>query len=438
MTMIYLKKSTRSAETGQTDVRAAVEAMLDEIARDGDAAAVRFARDLDKWHGDIVVSPETRAAAAALVPAKLKDDIRFAHRNISRFAEAQRATILDCNIEILPGLMAGQKQIPVSSAGCYVPGGRYSHIASAIMTITTAKVAGVPHIVACSPPRPGIGIPPAILFAMDICGADVILNLGGVQGVAAMANGLFGLPRADILVGPGNQYVAEAKRILYGQVGIDMFAGPTDSMVVADATADPELVAWDLVGQAEHGYNSPVWLVTTDRVLAEAVMALVPSLIAGLPEVNAANARAAWADYAEVMLCDSAEAMAQVADDYAPEHLHVQAADLDWWLRRLRSYGSLFLGEETTVAFGDKCSGPNHVLPTSGAGRYTGGLSVHKFMKTVTWQRATRAASRSLAVATARISRMEGMEGHARSADVRLAKFFPGEVFDLSPTDDAA
>jgi sulfopropanediol 3-dehydrogenase len=435
MTMIYLKKATRSAETGQADVRAAVEAMLAELEAGGDAAATRMAREFDKWDGDIVVSPETRARAAELVPAKLRDDIRFAHRNISRFAEAQRATIMDCTIEILPGLMAGQKQIPVSSAGCYVPGGRYSHIASAIMTITTAKAAGVPHITACSPPRPGMGIPPAIIFAMDLCGADVILNLGGVQGVAAMANGLFGLPKADILVGPGNQYVAEAKRILYGQVGIDMFAGPTDSMVIADGTADPDLVAWDLVGQAEHGYNSPVWLVTTDRALADRVMALVPALIAQLPEVNATNAAAAWADYAEVMLCDSAEAMAQVADAYAPEHLHVQAADLDWWLRRLRSYGSLFLGEETTVAFGDKCSGPNHVLPTSGAGRYTGGLSVHKFMKTVTWQRATRSASQSLAIATARISRMEGMEGHARSADVRLAKFFPGQAFDLSPTD---
>jgi sulfopropanediol 3-dehydrogenase len=438
MTMIYLKKSTRSAETGQTDVRASVETMLDEIERDGDAAVIRFARDLDNWQGEIIVSPEVRERAAAEIPEKLKGDIRFAHRNISRFAEAQRATIMDCNIEILPGLMAGQKQIPVSSAGCYVPGGRYSHIASAIMTITTAKVAGVPHIAACSPPHPGVGIPPAIIFAMDLCGADVILNLGGVQGVAAMANGLFGLPKADILVGPGNQYVAEAKRILYGQVGIDMFAGPTDSMVIADDRADPELVAWDLVGQAEHGYNSPVWLVTTNRTLADQVMAMVPRLIAELPDLNATNAAAAWADYAEVMLCDSAEAMARVADDYAPEHLHVQAADLDWWLRRLRSYGSLFLGEETTVAFGDKCSGPNHVLPTSGAGRYTGGLSVHKFMKTVTWQRATRAASRSLALATARISRAEGMEGHARSADVRLAKFYPGENFDVSPTDDAA
>ncbi len=442
MTMIYLKKSTRTAESGQTDVRASVEEMLAELARDGDAAATRFARDLDKWQGDIIVSAETRARAASLVPEKLKADIRFAHRNIARFAQAQLGTITDCEVEILPGLMAGQKQIPVSSAGCYVPGGRYSHIASAIMTITTARVAGVRHIAAVSPPRPGPdgigGIPPAILYAMDICGADAILNLGGVQGVAAMANGLFGLPRADILVGPGNQYVAEAKRILYGQVGIDMFAGPTDSMVIADATADPELVAADLVGQAEHGYNSPVWLVTTNRALADKVMARDPALIAALPELNAQNAHAAWADYAEVMLCDTAEEMAQVADTYAPEHLHVQAADLDWWLGRLQSYGSLFLGEETTVAYGDKCSGPNHVLPTSGAGRYTGGLSVHKFMKTVTWQRATREASRDLALATARISRMEGMEGHARTADVRLAKFYPGENFDLSPADDAA
>ena len=438
MAVTYLKKATRTHDTGQTDVREQVQAMLAEIARDGDAAAMRFARDLDKWGGDIIVSPAARAAAAGKVPEKLRADIRFAHNNIRRFAEAQRATIMDCNIEILPGLTAGQKQIPVSSAGCYVPGGRYSHIASAIMTVTTAKVAGVPHIAACSPPRPDIGIPPAIIYAMDLCGADVILNLGGVQGVAAMANGLFGLPKADILVGPGNQFVAEAKRILYGQVGIDMFAGPTDSMVIADVTADPGLVAWDLVGQAEHGYNSPVWLVTTDAALAARVMAMIPVIIGELPELNANNARAAWADCAEVMLCDTAEDMAQIADTYAPEHLHVQAADLDWWLHRLRSYGSLFLGEETTVAFGDKCSGPNHVLPTSGAGRYTGGLSVHKFMKTVTWQRATRAASRPLAIATARISRMEGMEGHARSADVRLAKFFPGEQFDLSPTDDVA
>jgi sulfopropanediol 3-dehydrogenase len=436
--MIYLKKALRDAETGQNDVHDIVAEMLDQIAAGGEEVARQYARDLDKWSGDIILTPQQRAQAAALVSDTLKADIQFAHRNIRRFAEAQRATVTDCEVEILPGLVAGQRQIPVSAAGCYIPGGRYSHIASAIMTITTAKVAGVPHIAACSPPRPGVGIPPAIIYAMDLCGADVIMSMGGVQGVAAMAHGLFGLPKADILVGPGNQYVAEAKRILFGHVGIDMFAGPTDSMVVADATADPELVAMDLVGQAEHGYNSPVWLATTDRTLADKVMALVPNIIDSLPEPNRTSARAAWADYAEVMLCDDAEDMAVVCDTYGPEHLHIQAADLDWWLQRLQSYGSLFLGEETTVAFGDKAAGPNHVLPTSGAARYTGGLSVHKFMKTVTWQRATRDAVRPLAQATARISRTEGMEGHARSADIRLAKFFPGETFDLGVVDVAS
>ena len=435
--MLYLKQAAKTAEADHQDVRDLVQVMLARIALQGEEAVRDYSRTFDKWDGDIVVSPAALKAAADQVPARLKEDIQFAHANIRRFAEAQKATLSDCAVEILPGLMAGQKQIPVSAAGCYVPGGRYSHVASAIMTITTAKVAGVPHIAACSPPRPGIGIPPAILYAMDLCGANVILNLGGVQGVAAMAHGHFGLPKADILVGPGNQYVAEAKRMLFGQVGIDMFAGPTDSMVLADASADAEMVAADLVGQAEHGYNSPVWLVTSDETLANRVIRLVPDLIATLPEVNRESARAAWDNMAEVILCKDREEMAQVADRYAPEHLHVQARDLDWWLDRLTAYGSLFLGEETTVAFGDKTSGPNHVLPTSGAARYTGGLSVHKFMKTVTWQRATRAAARPLAEATARISRLEGMEGHARSADIRLAKFFPGEAFDLSPSGEA-
>ncbi|KZZ31511.1 histidinol dehydrogenase, partial [Sulfitobacter sp. HI0082] len=282
-------------------------------------------------------------------------------------------------------------------------GGRYSHIASALMTITTAKVAGVPHITACSPTRPGIGIPDPIIFAMDLCGADLILNLGGVQGVAAMSMGLFGGVPADILVGPGNSYVAEAKRMLFGAVGIDMFAGPTDSLVVADHSADPETVAWDLVSQAEHGADSPVWLVATDRRLAETVLQRAPEMIDSLPEPNASAARVAWAERAEVVLCDTREEAAQVADRYAPEHLQVQAEDLEWWLNRLSAYGSLFLGEETTVAFGDKTSGPNHVLPTSGAARYTGGLSVHKFTKTVTWQRCDADASHELALRTARI-----------------------------------
>lgn len=379
--MIYFKKAIKTAEADHPDVRSVVERMLAEIAKDGEAAAIGFARDLDERDGEIIVSPQMRLAAADQVSDKLKGDIRFAHDNIRRFAEAQRGTVTDCEIEIFPGLIAGQKQIPVTAAGCYVPGGRYSHIASAIMTITTAKVAGVSQIAACSPPRPGVGIPPAIELAMDLCGADVILNMGGVQGVAAMAGGLFGEPPADILVGPGNQYVAVAKRILYGQVVIDMFAGPTDSMVLADATADAEMVAADLVGQADHGYNSPVWLVTSCAKLAQEVMALVPSLIASLPQPNRDSAFAAWRDLAEVMLCNGPEDMAEVVDHYAPEHLHVQAADLDWWLGRLRAYGSLFLGEETTVAFGDKTSGPNHVLPTSGGGplyRRPFGAQVHE------------------------------------------------------------
>ncbi|MEM7216580.1 MAG: histidinol dehydrogenase, partial [Pseudomonadota bacterium] len=372
------------------------------------------------------------AAAADLVPEQLKKDIQFAHDNVRRFAETQKSTMTDVELEIVPGLVAGQKCIPVDTAGCYIPGGRYSHIASAIMTITTAKVAGCQNIVACSPPRPEVGIAPAIVYAAHICGADTILAMGGVQGVASMAFGLFGLPKADILVGPGNQFVAEAKRILFGRVGIDMFAGPTDSLILADETADAEIVAVDLVSQAEHGYNSPVWLVTNNEELARKTMDRVPELIADLPETNGQNAEAAWRDYAEIILCDSREEMAETSDSYAPEHLTVQAQDLDWWLERLRCYGSLFLGEETTVSYGDKASGTNHVLPTSGAAKYTGGLSVHKYMKIVTWQRATREGAKPVAEATARISRLEGMEGHARAADVRLAKYFPDEEFDLT------
>jgi sulfopropanediol 3-dehydrogenase len=435
MTVEYLKKAARTSVDDAGDTRAIVQGILDEIEAGGDAKAREYAAKFDRYGGNVVLTRDEIDAAAAQVSQRLKDDIRFAADNVRRFAEAQKATITDMEFEVTPGLIAGQKSIPCQAAGCYAPGGRYAHIASALMTVTTAKVAGCGHIAACSPPRPGQGVHPAIVYTADICGADRILALGGVQGVAAMAFGLFGLPKADILVGPGNQFVAEAKRILFGRVGIDMFAGPTDSLILADATADAELVAIDLVGQAEHGYNSPVWLVTDDRALAETVMTRVPALIADLPEVNSKNAEAAWRDYAEVILCDGRETMAQVSDRTAPEHLTVMAQDLDWWLDRLECYGSLFLGEETTVAFGDKASGTNHVLPTSGAARYTGGLSVHKFMKMVTWQRATREGARPVAEATARISRLEGMEGHARTADARLAKWFPGENFNLSAVD---
>lgn len=435
MPVTYLKKAEKHSTDDAGDVRAKVQAILDEIESGGDDAALRYAAQFDRYDGNVVLTKDEIAAATERVPEKLKDDLRFAHENIRAFAKAQKDTIRDMALELRPGLIAGQKAIPCQAAGCYAPGGRYSHIASAMMTVTTARVAGCGHITACSPPRPDSGIAPAIIYAADLCGADTILALGGVQGIAAMAFGLFGLPRSDILVGPGNQFVAEAKRILFGRVGIDMFAGPTDSLILADETADPEIVAVDLVSQAEHGYNSPVWLVTGDRPLAEQVMARVPALIRDLPDLNAGNAEAAWRDYAEVIHCDTREEMATVSDRIAPEHLTVMAADLDWWLSRLECYGSLFLGEETTVSYGDKASGPNHVLPTSGAARYTGGLSVHKFMKLVTWQRMTRDGSRRVAEATARISRLEGMEGHARAADVRLAKYFPGENFDLSAAD---
>jgi sulfopropanediol 3-dehydrogenase len=429
----YLKKATLTAQSGASDVHDTVRTILADIEKGGDAAAIEYAVKFDKYDGNIVLTTEEIEAASALVPDKLKADIQFAHDNVRRFAEAQKATVSDIEYEVVPGLIAGQKAIPVDAAGCYVPGGRYSHIASAIMTVTTAKVAGCKHITATSPPRPDVGVAPAIVYAAHICGADKIMALGGVQGVAAMTFGLFGLPEANILVGPGNQFVAEAKRILFGRVGIDMIAGPTDSLVLADKTADPHIVATDLVSQAEHGYNSPVWLVTDDRTLAEDVMNRVPALIDDLPELNRESAFAAWRDYAEVIVCAEREEMAACSDEYAPEHLTVQAEDLDWWLGRLSCYGSLFLGEETTVSYGDKASGTNHVLPTSGAAGYTGGLSVHKYMKIVTWQRSTREGSKRVAEATARISRLEGMEGHARAADVRLAKYFPDENFDLSP-----
>ena len=432
MSRTYLKQAKLTAKSGASEVHDTVREILDDIEAGGDAKALEYAAKFDQYDGPILLSEAEIAAACDLVPEKLKQDIQFAHDNVRRFAEQQRNTISDVEYEITPGFIAGQKLIPVDAVGCYVPGGRYSHIASAIMTVTTAKVAGCGHITACSPPSPNEGIAPAIIYAAKLCGADKIMAMGGVQGVAAMTFGLFGLPKANILVGPGNQFVAEAKRILFGRVGIDMIAGPTDSLILADKTADPFIVATDLVSQAEHGYNSPVWLITDDQSLAEKVMEMVPDLIADLPETNRDNAAAAWRDYAEVILCDDREEMAACSDEYAPEHLTVQADDLDWWLGRLSCYGSLFLGEETTVSYGDKASGTNHVLPTSRAASYTGGLSVHKYMKIVTWQRSTREGAKRIAEATARISRLEGMEGHARAADVRLAKYFPDETFDLT------
>ncbi|MGB5668964.1 MAG: histidinol dehydrogenase [Sedimenticolaceae bacterium] len=433
MTIEYLKKADKTAASGEDDTRKIVSDMLSAIEAGGEEKVREYAEKLDRYTGNIVVTPEEIAAATAKVPQQVRDDIQFAYDRVRGFAEKQRAALIDFEVELSPGLFAGQKQIPVATAGCYVPGGRYSHVASAVMSVATAKAAGVDHVIACSPPKPGAGVNPAIIYTADLCGADTILALGGVQGIAAMAFGLFTGHAADILVGPGNRFVAEAKRMLFGRVGIDLFAGPTEIAIIADKTADPAIVASDLVGQAEHGLDTPCWLITLDRTLGQKVMELVPELLAKLPDTARTAAEASWRDYGEVVLCSDREEAAQVSDDYAGEHLEVQAEDLDWWVNRLRNYGSLFVGEETTVAFGDKCSGTNHILPTKGAGRYTGGLSAGKFIKTVTTQRMSREANREVASACARISRLEGMEAHARTGDDRLFKYFPKESFSLQP-----
>ena len=426
----YLKRASKTPETESANAREVAGAMLADIEARGEVAVREYAARLDHWHGEIMVSPDEIERRTRVVSAAVRQDIEFATAQVRRFAEAQRASINEFAAELRPGLTAGQRLVPVNVAGCYVPTGRYAHIASAYMSIATAKAAGVPTVLACSTPFKGEGIHPEVLYAMKVAGADVVMTLGGVQAIAAMAFGLFTGQPADIVVGPGNKFVAEAKRMLFGKVGIDVFAGPSEIAVIADDGADPAIVASDLVGQAEHGHESPAWLFTTSRALADEVMRRVPELVAALPPTARDAAGAAWRDYGEVIVCDTREEVANVSDRHAAEHLEVQARDLDWWLARLTCYGSLFLGEEATVAFGDKASGPNHILPTKGAARYSGGLSVHKFMKTLTWQRMDREAAKTIAQVTARISRLEGMEAHARTADDRLEKYFPDERFD--------
>jgi sulfopropanediol 3-dehydrogenase len=429
--VIYLKKADKSPTTGEEDTRRIVQEMLAKIENGGENTAREYAENLDKWTGDIVVTSEEIAAAGERLSQRARDDIHFAYDRVKKFAEAQLASMQEFETELSPGLIAGQKLIPVHTAGCYVPGGRYAHIASAIMSVTTAKVAGVKNVIACSPTRGSDGVHPSILYAAGLAGADTILALGGVQGIAAMAFGLFSGHPADVLVGPGNRFVAEAKRILYGRVGIDMFAGPTEIAVIADETADPDIVASDLISQAEHGFDSPAWLISTSQELAEQVIERIPSCIARLSDPNKAAAECAWRDYGEVIIAETREEAVQQSDIYAPEHLEVHTKDLEWWLAELSNYGSLFLGEETTVTYGDKASGPNHILPTKGAARYSGGLSVGKFIKTVTWQRMNREANRDVGAVSARISRAEGMEGHALAGDDRLHKYFPEEQFEL-------
>ncbi|MFM7419317.1 MAG: histidinol dehydrogenase [Alphaproteobacteria bacterium] len=431
MAIQYLKRATRRAEDTTSEARPIVETMLAEIEARGEVAISEYAAKLDGWHGPILVSDEEAERRIAEVPHGLRQDIDFAVDRVQRFAEAQRASIRDFAVEISPGVLAGQKLVPISVAGCYVPAGRYAHIASAYMGVATAKAAGVPKVIACSGPRGASGIHPAVLYALRRAGADIILTLGGVQAIAALAHGFFTGQPANIVVGPGNKFVAEAKRQLYGKVGIDVFAGPSEVAIIADESANPELIAVDLVAQLEHGHESPGWLITTSREVALAVMQRIPEVIAALPPTALEAAQAAWRDFAEVVYCSSREEAVEISDAYCCEHLQVQAADTDWWLARLSNYGSLFLGEETTVAFGDKASGPNHILPTKAAGRYSAGLSVHKFLKPLSWQRMTRDGMRDVALATARISRAEGMEAHARSADIRLKRYFPEGNFEL-------
>ncbi len=431
MTMTYLKKATKTPETEAGGAQAVVTEMLARIEAEGEAAILHYSKVLDNWNGPILVSADEIEARCDGIPQQARDDIAFAVEQIRTFAEAQRASVRDTSLIMPSGLEVGQKWVPCNVAGCYVPTGRYVHIASACMSVATAKAAGVRTVVACSTPYRGGGIHPMVLYAMKLAGADLVMTLGGVQAIAAMAHGLFSGKPADIIVGPGNKYVAEAKRMLFGKVGIDVFAGPSEIGILADHTADPQIVATDLIGQAEHGHESPAWLFTSDRALAEEVMHRLPGMIEALPEPARDAARSAWRDYGEIILCDTRAEMVEVSDRYASEHLEVHCADPDWWLANLTNYGSLFLGEETTVAFGDKVSGPNHILPTKYAARYSAGLSVHKFLKPLTWQRANRAACKALSLPTARISRLEGMEAHARTADVRMNKYFPGHNFDL-------
>ena len=424
MAIKYLKKAVKTPSTDDHKTKEVVQKILDDIEKRREESIKEVTKKFDNYEGEIVLSKEKIEEAIKKVSQKTKDDVCFAYDRVRKFAEHQLKSMNNSfEVELSEGLFAGQRLIPVDTAGCYIPGGRYAHISSAVMAITPAKVAGVRTIICASPPKDENGANPGIVYAANLCGANVILNLGGIAAIASMAYGCFNNPPVDFLVGAGNQYVAEAKRILYGKVGIDLFAGPTEIAIIADKFADKEIVAADIVGQAEHGYNSPGWVFTTDKTVADYVMKRIPELIAELPEGPKSSAEPAWRDYGEVILCDTNEEMAKVSDQYASEHLEVHAEKLDWWLKRLRNYGSLFLGEETTAAYGDKCSGPNHILPTKGASRYTGGLYVGKFIKCLTFQRMTKDANKIVGATAARLARAEGMEAHARTGDIRLKKY---------------
>jgi sulfopropanediol 3-dehydrogenase len=424
----YLKKAVARLAESDEAVRVVVAEILGAVRREGDVAVRRYSAKLDRWSpASFKLTVAEIEAAVARVDAEDRAMIDYCRDQIAAFARRQRASLTEFEVELQDGVRLGQKLIPVATVGAYVPGGRYPLVASALMSITTAKVAGVGHVIACSPPspvsaaNPGGGIYPATLYAMVAAGVDDVYCIGGVQALGAMAYGTESIPAVDMVVGPGNQYVAEAKRQIFGTVGIDLLAGPTEILVIADDAADPVVVAADLLGQAEHGPTSPAILVTTSRSLGQAVLRecerQLPLL--GTQEV----ARRAWEDNGEVLLVDGDEEAAQVADEYAPEHLEVQTKNDDWFLGRLRNYGSLFVGEESTVAYSDKTTGPNHILPTGRAARYTGGLYVGKFIKTVTYQRLTREASGRVAPIVARICEIEGMLAHKATADLRETRY---------------
>jgi sulfopropanediol 3-dehydrogenase len=419
-----LKRSIDAGARAEADakVRSTVEGLLADIQKRGDAAVREMSIRFDKWDRlDFRLTEKEVKACLAELPARAIEDIKFAQAQVRNFAEHQRAALEDIEVETLPGVVLGHKNIPVQSVGCYVPAGKYPLIASALMSNVTAKVAGVPRIMTCSPPwqgRPSA----AVVAAQHLSGAEEIYCLGGVQAVGAMALGTETIRPVDMLVGPGSAFVAEAKRQLYGRVGIDLFAGPTETLVIADDSVDAELCATDLLGQAEHGPTSPAILLTNSERLAKGTMAEVERLLKILP--TAENARAAWADYGEVIVCDTLDEMVSEADRIASEHVQVMTRDPDYFLARMKNYGSLFLGPRTNVCYGDKAIGTNHTLPTGRAARYTGGLWVGKFLKTVTYQRVlTDEASTRIGGYASRISLLEGFVGHAEQANIRVRRY---------------